>query len=105
MKFKILVLLFFLSVINLYAQEENRTPFPKHDCNFKKWKAFVKDTVIVVEPSKRSYALGAMLEDLHHNLNYKYIEKRENELSEKDLEKSLLIVGKAANFKKWNTFN
>ncbi len=46
-----------------------------------------------------------MLEDLHHNLNYKYIEKRENELSEKDLEKSLLIVGKAANFKKWNTFN
>ena len=105
MKFKILVLLFFLSVINLYAQEENRTPFPKHDCNFKKWKAFVKDTVIVVEPSKRSYALGAMLEDLHHNLNYKYIEKRENELSEKDLEKSLLIVGKAADFKKWNTFN
>lgn len=101
----ITILLILCSVNILFSQEIDLNALPKFDCEYKKWSAFTKDTVIVVQPTIRSFSAENELNGFLSFLNNKYKIKSENQLTESDFNKSLFIVGKPSDFKKWKTFN
>jgi len=105
MKNNIVLVFVLFFTTSLFSQVADFKSLPKYDCNHKKWIEFSKDTVIVVQPTNFSYQVNNLLSDLYAFLNYRYIIKTEKELKKTDLNKSLLIVGKASDFKKWKSFN
>ena len=77
---------------------------PKFDCNYKNWTAFSKDTVIIVKSSVSTFSTENFVKDFSGFLKGKFKIKSENELNKDDYNKSLLIIGKSSDFKKWDSF-
>lgn len=102
MKNPLLILLF---SFHFYAQEIDLKTLPQYDCSHKNWNAFSRDRVIIVKPTHTSYSTESFTEDFHHFLKGKYVEKQETELNKNDLKKSLLIIGKASDFKAWKKYD
>lgn len=105
MKKRFSVLLAFIFGNFLMCQKINLDTLPKFDCDYKNWTAFSKDTVIVVKPTISTFSTDNYIKNFSEFLKGKIKIRSENDLSKSDYQKSLLILGKSSDFKKWNSFH